>query len=192
MIFDNLLPGEKPELIGSDRPNSGLGDFRDSMLRACAAGTSTNASSISRNYDGSYSAQRQEMVEGRPAYQRMANYFIDIQMLPIWRNFVDMSITAGLVSIPANIDKASLYNPHIRGPGMPWIDPKKEMEADVLAVDNAFKSRQQVIRERGGDPVQVDKERAMDTAAPVKDDAAKPVKTTSEQDDAQAAIEAAA
>ena len=51
---------------------------------------------------------------------------------------------------------------------MPWIDPKKEVEADVLLVDNGFKSRPQVIRERGGDPATVEKELSADEFAPTK------------------------
>jgi len=188
MIFDNLLPGETVGTIGTDRPNTNLGTFRDDNLRAAASGTGTNASSISKNYDGSYSAQRQEMVESRPAYQRMSNYFIAAQMMPVWKRFIDMALTANLIRVPNNVDLQSLYMPQMRGPGMPWVDPKKEIEGDVLAIDNGIKSRPQVIRDRGGDPAMVDKERAKDTAAPKPDNSNAP---TSEQDEAKEVQEGA-
>ena len=71
----------------------------------------------------------------------------------------------------------------MRAPGLPWVDPKKEIEADKLAVEAGFKSRPQVIRERGGDPAAVDKERENDTSAPVVD---QPMAIpTSEQDESQ-------
>ena len=35
---------------------------------------------------------------------------------------------------------------------MPWIDPQKEVTAEEKAVAAGFKSRAQVIRERGGNP----------------------------------------
>lgn len=167
MIFDNLLPGESVETIGTDRPNTNLGTFRNDQLRAVAAGSSTHYSAISNTYDGTYSAQRQEMVEAAPGYGRMNKFFVHSQMMPIWRNFVDMARVSGQLKIPAGIDEATLYAPMIRAPGMPWIDPKKEVEADALAVEKGFKSRPQVIRERGGDPAAVDKERENDKAAPV-------------------------
>lgn len=189
MIFDNLLPGESVGTIGTDRPNTNLGQFRDDQMRAGAAGTGTNYSSISKNYNGTYSAQRQEMVESRPAYQRMSNYFIAKQMMPIWKNFVDMATTAGLVRVPNNVDQASLYMPQMRGPGMPWIDPKKEVEADVLAINNHIKSRPQVIRERGGDPAMVDKEIEKDNLMVEPETSKMP---TSEEDEAQEAEEEAA
>jgi len=134
MIFDNLLPGEEVGTIGTDRPNTSLQDFRNSQLRACAAGTGTNYSSISKDYNGTYSAQRQEMVESSPAYERMRNLFIEVQMRPIYERFV-MLATQRLVRVPSNVDLATLYHVDMRGPGLPWIDPKKE----VIAVHEANK-----------------------------------------------------
>jgi capsid protein len=40
-------------------------------------------------------------------------------------------------------------------PPMPWIDPKKEMEANELAEKRLYKSRSRIIRERGENPSQV-------------------------------------
>ena len=50
----------------------------------------------------------------------------------------------------------SLYRPEIRPPQIPWIDPKKEIEAFQAMVEAGFRSRQQVIRDLGGDPATVD------------------------------------
>ena len=187
MIFDNLLPGEDISTIGTDRPNTNLGQFRNDQLRAVAAGSSTNYSTIANSYDGTYSAQRQEMVESAPGYARMNKFFVSAQMMPIWRNFVDMAQLTGLIRIPNTIDEQSLYLPMMRAPGLPWVDPKKEVEADGLAVEKGFKSRPQVIRERGGDPAAVDKERENDKAAPAPP--AQPVQMpTSEEDKLQEAI----
>jgi len=167
MIFDNLLPGESVGTIGTDRPNTNLGLFRNDQLRAVAAGTTTNFSTIANQYDGTYSAQRQEMVEAAPGYARMNKFFVQTQMMPVWRNFVDMARLSGQIRVPNTIDERTLYLPMMRAPGLPWVDPKKEVEADAMAVEAGFKSRPQVIRERGGDPAAVDKERENDTAAPV-------------------------
>ena len=46
-----------------------------------------------------------------------------------------------------------------------WIDPAKDVKADTDAVDNLFKSRGQVIRERGRDPREVYAEIAADIVA---------------------------
>lgn len=45
-------------MVKSDRPNPNLQSFRNGQLRAVAAGSRGSYSSISRDYDGTYSAQR--------------------------------------------------------------------------------------------------------------------------------------
>ena len=48
MIFDNLLPGEDIDMIESNRPNTMLEQFRNSQLRAVAAGTCTSFRALQR------------------------------------------------------------------------------------------------------------------------------------------------
>jgi lambda family phage portal protein len=164
IIFDGLAAGEELGSVGTDTPNPNLGPFIAEMMRAAAAGTGTSYSSVSKHYDGTYSAQRQELVESIEGYKSPLDYFIGVQIMPIWRNFIDMVILNRLFTVPRNVDIRALYRAvEIRGPGIPWIDPKKEAEADGIAVENGFKSRHQVIRERGGDPRLVDQELAADT-----------------------------
>lgn len=156
MIFDDLLPGESIEMMDSNRPNPNLETFRQGQLKAIAAGTSTGYSSISRSYDGSYSAQRQEMVETSVLYGALRDYFIERFSRPIWRRFVQTALVANLIS-GSDIDKTTIENADFRGPGLPWIDPAKEIKAATEAVQAGFKSRTQIIRENGGNPQDVRK-----------------------------------
>ncbi|MGV8691689.1 phage portal protein, partial [Pseudomonas aeruginosa] len=68
MVFDDLEPGEDVGMIESNRPNPFLEGFRNGQLRMIGAGTRSTYSSVSRAYDGTYSAQRQELVEGWLGY----------------------------------------------------------------------------------------------------------------------------
>ena len=156
MVFDGLLPGEDVGVIDPKRPNPNLETFRNAMLRAVAAGTGTRFSSIAKNYNGTYSAQRQELVEAVTHYRRLFGYLKVKLYLPVWRQFVDASRLAGLIRVPAGVDESSLYHPEVRAPNMPWIDPKKEIEAFAMMVEKGFRSRWQIIRDLGGDPATVD------------------------------------
>lgn len=156
MIFDNLLPGEEVGMIDSNRPNTMLEQFRNSQLRAVAAGTCTSFSSIAKDYNGTYSAQRQELVEQSVHYAVLRDYFIERCVRPIWERFVEMAVLSGQLKVPeGSINNLSLKKAGFQGPNMPWIDPKKEGEAEMIAVGAGFKSRAQVIRERGGNPQDV-------------------------------------
>jgi lambda family phage portal protein len=142
--------------IDSKRPNPNLEQFRNAMLRAVAAGTGTRFSSIAKDYNGTYSAQRQELVEAVAHYRRLFDYLRARFYRPVWRRFVDSCRLAGLLRIPAGVDPISLYHPEIRPPNMPWIDPLKEIKADQLMVEAGFRSRHQVIRDLGDNPATVD------------------------------------
>jgi lambda family phage portal protein len=153
MIFDNLLPGEEVGMIDSNRPNAMLEQFRNSQLRAVAAGTSTGYSSISKDYNGTYSAQRQELVEQSVHYAVLREYFIERCVRPIWERFVSMAVLSGQLQLAeGEINSNSLKKAGFQGPIMPWIDPQKEANAEEKMVSAGFKSRAQVIRERGGNP----------------------------------------
>ena len=89
LFFDNLNPGEEINTIQSNRPSQLLSEFRNAMLRAIAAGTRTSYSSIAKDYNGTYSAQRQELVEQAPHYAWVRRNRIDGQ----WRDFVDVPMS---------------------------------------------------------------------------------------------------
>ena len=157
MVFDDLLPGEDIVTIDSKRPNNALIPFRASQLRAVASGTGASYSSISKDYEGSYSSKRQELVEHYLSYQVLGSLFVYSFCQPVWDGFVDANVMAGLVDL-SGVDMATLYDCTHTGPSMPWIDPLKEVEAQVVAFKWGFRSRSNIIRERGGKPDQVNLE----------------------------------
>jgi len=186
MIFDGLKVGEELGSVGTDTPNPNLGPFISEMMRAAASGTGTSYSSISKHYDGTYSAQRQELVEAREGYKKLLNFFIGVQMQPTWKNFIDMIITSRLFVVPSGITIQQLYESvDMRGPSVDWIDPKKESEAAVIDVNNGFKSRHQVIRERNGNPRLVDTELAADEFEPKESAAKQDITDTVDDDEEQ-------
>lgn len=155
MIFDDLRPGEDIGTINPNRPNNALIPFRDAQLRSAAAGLGTSYSSLSRNYNGTYSAQRQELVEGWNHYGTLSGTFIHQFCEPVWWAFVDAAIAARLVQLPSNTDMETIWDATHAPPPMPWIDPLKEMSANELAEKRLYKSRSRIIRERGENPSQV-------------------------------------
>lgn len=166
MVFDNLLPGEEIDMLDPKRPNQNLQAFRDGQLRAAAAGVGVSYSSLSKNYNGTYSAQRQELVEQYKLYEVLREDFINRCVAPIWRRFVDTAWQVLPAAAFGNVDPLSMYDADITGPAKPWIDPKKEMEADILRIRAGIASRRQIISERGGNPedvrAQITRERAQD------------------------------
>lgn len=185
-----LLPGEKVGTISHDRPNTALVNFREAMLRAVAGGTGTRFSSIARNYNGTYSAQRQELVEGAIAYRAHFAYFVRRFHRPVWARFVYQAGAAGLLrDLRQKYDPRTVNRVDFRAPALPWIDPSKEADAWRTLVEAGLESRQEIMRQRNRDPQKVWEEleeeqdsglfaSAIDTAAVP----AKPAQATGEKD----------
>ena len=151
-IFDNLVEGEDVGTIDTGRPSAELMPFRQGQLRAIASGTGTRYSSIAKDYSGTYASQRQEMVESRPHYLRLRNYYVAKFIRPVYETWLRQAWLQGVLGIPDRVDFNALKKAAFVGPGQPWIDPLKEVQADVLAIENGLVTREQVIRMRGGDP----------------------------------------
>ena len=161
-IFDGLLPGEDVGMIDSKRPNNDIANFIAIQERRIAAGSGSRYSSVSRNYNGTYSAQRQELVEGAVHYRRLFSYLAAQFYMPVWERFITAAVLSGRFRVPRSADPRSVFRPQLRAPSLPWIDPLKEVEAYSKAVEQGFRARQQVIRDMGGDPREVDALLAVD------------------------------
>ena len=115
----------------------------------------TGYSSISKSYDGTYSAQRQELVEQWIHYAALSDDFINMFIEPIWKRFVSMAIASGVVKIPIGVDMDTLFDADYLTPSMPWIDPKKEAEGHEKLLSLRITSPQKIIRQRGDNPTDV-------------------------------------
>lgn len=153
MVFDDLRPGEEIGMIDTNRPNPNLETYRSGQLKAIAAGTGPSFSSIAKTYDGTYSAQRQELVEGYAAYGILSAEFISRVSRPVYEQFVAVAVASGQIRIPAGLDANTLTDALYVPPAMPWIDPRKEAEAYAILEDRCYVSGPEIIRKRGGNPL---------------------------------------
>jgi lambda family phage portal protein len=155
MIFDDLRVGEEIGTIDTKRPNPNLEIYRNGQIRAIAAGTGPTFSSISRTYDGTYSAQRQELVEGWSNYGVLSDEFISRISRPTYENFIAAAVLSGQLVVPSDIIPETIDDAEFIPPQMPWIDPVKEAAAWTALTRAGFASEVEVIRRRGGNPMDV-------------------------------------
>lgn len=158
-IFDDLLPGESIESLGTDRPNPNAATWRKEQLRAAAGGIGVSYSSLSLDYNGTYSAQRQELVEKWGSYLMLAERFIALSVRPQRVRFVQACVLAGRVKLPRGWTLRNLAASTYVRPVMPWIDPLKEAYARGEAEDRGWVSPQQNTLQYGNNPAEVLRQR---------------------------------
>ncbi len=183
MVYE-LLPGETVGSIVPERPNPELTNFRAAQLRAASGGCGVKYSTVARDYIASYSAARQEMVEGEGHYMELRSYFVDHFIRPVYQRVIRAAVLAGRLQLPNTTSFERATRLEIAGPGIPWIDPLKEAQADVLLLNERLASRASILRKRGVDPVKLAMQlEAEDEDEP--DDQAPPPAPEVEDDDAQ-------
>ena len=154
-IFDDLLPGEEIGTIDSKRPNPNAATWRKEQLRAAAGGIGTSYSSLSLDYNGSYSSQRQELVEKWGSYQMLAEQFIALKVRRQRHRFIEAALLDRLITLPRGWKFRHLAAATYVRPVMPWIDPLKEAYAKGEAEDRGWASPQQNTLLLGNNPAEV-------------------------------------
>jgi lambda family phage portal protein len=143
--------------------------FVKNHLRAVAAGLGLPYELVSGDLEGvTYSSIRAGLIEFRRRVEQLQhNVVVHLFCRPVWERFVRLAVLSG--ELPArDFDRnpAAYLGCEWLPPKFDYVDPKKDVEAEILAIEAGLKSRTQAISERGYDAEQVvaeiaaDKERA--------------------------------
>lgn len=109
---------------------------------------------------GNFSNVRTDIIRfRRRTSQWQFNTMIFQACRPVWRRFVELAVLNDFVSIPDYaVNPSPYWACEWLTPRMEWIDPAKDVKAEREAVRAGFKSRTQVIAERGYDREDIDAE----------------------------------
>jgi lambda family phage portal protein len=109
-----------------------------------------------------YSSLRAELVEFRRRVQQLQHGVIAHQLCrPIWARWLETAQLAGRLDLP---DPASARMVQWIPPRWDWVDPLKDIQAQVLAMEAGITSRRKVVEATGYDVEEVDRENAADAA----------------------------
>ncbi|MBV6634752.1 MAG: phage portal protein [Mameliella sp.] len=146
-------------------PGSGLSqavEFMRSQDREVAAGAGLTFEQLTGDLsDANYSSARVGLLEFRRRAEMLQRQIIEGRFLaPLWRRWIEIRALSGEIDGPLPD-----YLPvRFVAPGWQWVDPAKEVSADVAAIEAGLKSREEVVAGRGRDIDELDEERARDRA----------------------------
>ena len=139
--------------------------FVKNHLRAVAAGMGLPYELVSGDLEGvTYSSIRAGLIEFRRRIEQLQHNIVVHQFCrPVWERFVRLAVLAGELPVRDFENNSSAYlGCEWLPPKFDYVDPKKDVEAEILAIESGLKSRAQAIAERGFDAEQVDAEIAAD------------------------------
>lgn len=148
-----LAPGEKIETANPSRSITNAKDYVGLQQRLAGAGMGLSYELMSRDFSkSSFSAARQGMLEDRKTFEPIQEFMATHLCQPIYAFWLDTCVNSGLLKITDYWERRSDYQKvDWMFPGWSWIDPVKEVNADLLAIKNGGKTLAQWCAERGYD-----------------------------------------
>ncbi|WP_406736445.1 phage portal protein [Thioclava sp. GXIMD4215] len=148
------------------QPGQGLQqaiEFLRSQDRDIAAGVGLTFESLTGDLgEANYSSARVGLLEFRRRAEMLQRNLIEgMALRPLWDRWIEARALAG--EIPFDAAQLADYRAvRFVPPGWQWVDPKNEVEAEVMAIEAGLKSREEAVAGRGRDIEELDAERARD------------------------------
>lgn len=137
-----LLEGEKPHIVSSNRPNPAFEAFIDAIVRHMGAGLEIPFEVLVKHFRASYSASRAALLEAWRYFLRRRKWIAAAFCAPVYEWVLVEAISRGMLDAPGFFEDPLLRRAWL---GAVWIgdsagqiDPKKEAEAAVIRIDNGF------------------------------------------------------
>lgn len=147
-----LPPGWDYESHTPQHPNRELVAFKNSMLRDIASGLGVEYANFANDWSGvSYSSVRAGTLAERDQWKILQAQFVDMFVIPVFEAWLDSFLklrASGKYSI-SDFDRLSECE--FRGRRWDWVDPMKDINAAVVAVQHGWKTNEQVASDYGGD-----------------------------------------
>ena len=150
-MWTELPLGVEPMPNNPQYPGTSYSEYTKAALRGVASGLGVSYNSLANDLEGvNYSSIRAGVLEDREEFKQIQNWLIDCFFRPIFREWLPLAILSGQVQLPfAKLEKftADTWTPRRWG----WVDPLKDVNAKILAIDNLLESRRSTIADQGDD-----------------------------------------
>ena len=160
--IEELPSGMKFQEWNPSHPTTAYKDFVKTCLRGISAGLGVSYNMLANDLEGvNYSSIRAGVLEEREHFKKVQQWFTDTLVGPVFESWLESSILAN--QFPFNINRFDKMNsPQWKPRRWAWVDPLKDIQANITAVENGLKSRRAIVAESGGDVEDVFDQIAMD------------------------------
>lgn len=149
--FYNLDPNSSVDIPHIQSPSGQYGAFIDSNGACVAAGSGVEYAALTADHSKSnYSSSRLAAITTEPTYKAMQQEIEDHFIDELYSRFIEFAV----LKLKLPIDNRTLddyCNYKVYWPNQKYIDPDKEIRANINAINAGIKSRSEVLAERGID-----------------------------------------
>jgi len=156
-MFEVLPTGYDFKTFDPTYPHEQFEAFNKATLRGVAAGFGVSYPYFGADLsDVNFASLRGGILEERDLWMMLQNSFTSGFLEVIARRFIAVALMGGKITLPGGqplpAGKLAKFEAHIWQPRRwAWVDPKKDIEAATLAIDNLLDSPQRVAATQGRD-----------------------------------------
>lgn len=151
LSMNELPPGYKLNQFDPKQPTQQHKDFKESMLKDVAAGLGVCGFSLSGDMSAvNYSSARVGLGEEREIWRALQQFVIDHLCREVYQRWLRSAWLMGAVELKSPEYFACL-EPDFKARAWRYIDPQKEITADILGLESGITSYTKVLSERGID-----------------------------------------
>ena len=150
-IFEQLPAGTSFQSFDPTHPTSAFKDFNKAILRGIASGLGVAYNSLSSDLEGvSYSSIRSGTIEERDNWRVKQDWMIAHFLMPIYEQWLQMQLLKNTIGQDMTAFD-SLMEIRWQAKSWNWVDPLKDIQANIQAINAGIKTSSEVIAEQGGD-----------------------------------------
>lgn len=148
--FDWLPPGVTFTPYTPQQPTAAYDPFTISILHAQAAGLLLSYASLTGDLrQVNYSSIRTGMLAERDLWQVFQAWFVEGFCQRVFAAWLPMAVLSGQLALQPAEQRAVTVRWKPRG--WPWVDPLKDVQATILAIQHGLESRTSALDDEGED-----------------------------------------
>jgi len=147
--IERLTPGTEFQSWDPTHPSTQYADFVKGVLRGASTGLSVSYNAMCNDLEGvNYSSMRSGLLIERDVWMMLHTWWVEQFLTPVYRRFLTNSLLSGALKLPGN-DPEEYEDARWTARGWAWVDPLKDGQAAVLAIENGLASRTSILAEQG-------------------------------------------
>lgn len=159
--FGALPPGYDFKAFDPDYPHANFDAFTKSFKRDVATGFGVAYNTLANDLEGvNFSSIRSGTLEDRDHWMQVQRWLIGAFLDPVYAGWLDAALLSGAIVMPNGSPlPAAKYKKFLAheflGRRWSWVDPMKDIQASILAIQNGLASPYTVASQQGLDPEDV-------------------------------------
>lgn len=150
-MIQELPPGYEWLPYDPTHPNTNYVGFVKGVLQGIAAGLGVTYTSLTGDLSSvNFSSIRAGLLEERDVWRTLQQFTIEHFCRPVYGAWLESAWLTGALEITAD-DYERVQEPDWQPRGWAWVDPLKDVQATIAAINNGLATRTDALAEQGTD-----------------------------------------